>query len=168
MARQRQSRRSPSPAPQRRQAHTAARPPPQQQHQQQPQHSMAPTQQNPPAVQQQQSGRPGLFGQMASTAAGVAVGSTIGHTMAGGISSMFGGDRSEPVDQQGQSAPQDYQQNQSYPQQQNYQASTPGASACETDARQFTKCLEQNNNDVSACQWYLENLKACQQMASNY
>lgn len=44
----------------------------------------------------QQSRGPGLFGQMASTAAGVAVGSSIGH----GLSSMFfggGGSSQEPA-----------------------------------------------------------------------
>ena len=46
----------------------------------------------PPATQQAQapvaSQGPGLFGQMASTAAGVAVGSTVGHMLGAGISGM--------------------------------------------------------------------------------
>ncbi|RMZ77847.1 hypothetical protein DV737_g4151, partial [Chaetothyriales sp. CBS 132003] len=44
-------------------------------------------QQAPPPVAAQQSQGPGLFGQMASTAAGVAVGSSIGHAVGG----LFGG-----------------------------------------------------------------------------
>ena len=62
-----------------------SRPQPHQQTQQQ--HSMAPAQQAPSGMAHpsNQPRQPGLFGQMASTAAGVAVGSTIGHTIGHGI-----------------------------------------------------------------------------------
>lgn len=99
---------------------------------------------------------------MATTAAGVAVGSAVGHTMAAGVSSMFGGG--------GSSEPQQQEQQEQYPSQQ-YQpmaASTQNGASCEGDAKAFTQCLEATNNDMSACKWYLDALKQCQSMASQY
>jgi hypothetical protein len=100
---------------------------------------------------------------VATTAAGVAVGSAVGHTMAAGVSSLFSGSGSSEEQHQPQQQ-QQYQQ----PPQQVYQQQQPGAVSCEADAQAFTKCLQANNNDVTACQWYLDSLKACQQMAANY
>lgn len=100
---------------------------------------------------------------MASTAAGVAVGSAVGHTMANGVSSMFGGGSS--------SEPQQQQQEEAYPQsyqQQPMAAQTQNGASCEADAKAFTQCLEATNNDMSACKWYFDALKQCQQMASQY
>ncbi|KAI7867650.1 hypothetical protein BDF14DRAFT_1742872 [Spinellus fusiger] len=141
MARQRQAR----------QAHTST---------QQSHHPLAQQQQQ--QQQQQQPRQPGLFGQMASTAAGVAVGSTLGHTMANGMSSLWGSssEPSGPSEHSSSSSSSDAYQG--------HTSLSQGNTACESDARQFTQCLEQTNNDVKACQWYLENLKACQQMASHY
>ncbi|KAF9928570.1 hypothetical protein FBU30_002308 [Linnemannia zychae] len=116
-----------------------------------------------PAPQQ-----PGLFAQMATTAAGVAVGSAVGHTIGAGITSMFSGSGSD-------SAPEPQQQQQQAPQYQQpptmyHNAAVPASAApsCEADAKAFTKCLEANGNDMSVCQWYLEQLKACQSMAAQY
>jgi hypothetical protein len=92
-----------------------------------------------------------MLAQMAATAGSVAVGSTIGH----GLSSMlFGGGgghaaAAAPVEQ----AP---------PMQQQQQA----AMSCDFQAKQFTKCLE--TGDVVSCQWYLDQLKACQAAANPY
>lgn len=81
---------------------------------------------------QQQTRGPGLFGQMASTAAGVAVGSTVGH----GLSNMlFGGSSSAPAEQVEQ-PPQAYNQG-AYPGQQQ----AMGAN-CEQQSKDFIKCLE--------------------------
>ncbi|CAD6888435.1 unnamed protein product [Tilletia controversa] len=102
---------------------------------------------------------PGLFANMASTAAGVAVGSTVGH----GLSSMFfgGGSREAPVEQaQAQYPAQDQQAQQGA-----YQQSTVGS--CEAQAKDFTRCLEAGN-DFNSCSYYLEALKACQQAARPY
>lgn len=150
-----------APAPQQpaRPAAPAPAPAPQQQHAMT--SAPAPT---TPAVAQPQPQQPGLFAQMASTAAGVAVGSAVGHTVANGISSLFGGSSDKPVEPAPAPAAQPTQY-QAYQPQQQFQ---PGAGACEADAKAFTKCLENNNNDVSACQWYLDALKSCQQMASQY
>ncbi|KAF9787877.1 hypothetical protein BJ322DRAFT_1105917 [Thelephora terrestris] len=89
---------------------------------------------------------------MAATAGSVAVGSTIGH----GISSMLfggGGGHSQPVEQ----GPPVQQQQQTFQQ---------SGMSCETQAKDFTKCLEAA--DVQTCSWFLEQLKACQAAASRY
>ncbi|KAJ2083277.1 hypothetical protein H4R24_000924 [Coemansia sp. RSA 988] len=145
MPRSRSSGRSMRPsAPPSRSAHTAAAPPPAAHHAP----SAAPSNAGAPQM--------GMFGQMATTAAGVAVGSAVGHTMANAVSGIFGGGSSE--------APaQEQQQQQQVPMQQ--QASSfndPMARSCEMDANAFTRCLESTNNDMSACQYYLDALKACQ------
>ena len=102
-----------------------------------------------PSQPQAQSRQPGLFGQMASTAAGVAVGSTVGHVIGGGISNMlFGGSSREAAP--AAAPPQQYEQQQ----QQNF---------CEPDQRAFMKCLETNSQDITACQYYLDAFKQCQQ-----
>ncbi|MDI1486971.1 MAG: hypothetical protein OHK93_006233 [Ramalina farinacea] len=121
---------------------------------------------HPPAGAQQAPGqqgqRPGLFGQMASTAAGVAVGSSIGHAIGG----MFGGGGStqaaeqqpaadSPLSSQGQET--NYQNNNSW-----------GARSCDNSAKTFTKCLDENQGNMQICGWYLEQLKACQSAASQY
>lgn len=79
---------------------------------------------------------------------------------------MFGGSGSSaaPESQQQESAPQ----SQHY-QPMHYNAAVPGtAASCEADAKAFTKCLEVNNNDMNVCQWYLEQLKACQTMSAQF
>ncbi|KAH6607293.1 hypothetical protein Trco_003606 [Trichoderma cornu-damae] len=149
MPRQRSVGRAPSrptasaPAPQQhRPATTMAAPPPPHQHQQH-----APTAMMPP---QQASQGPGLFGQMASTAAGVAIGSSIGHAIGG----LFSGGSSEPAPApaQAQAAPQQSQQ----------------YNNCAGAAQNFTKCLDDNGGNMQICNWYLEQLKACQAAASQY
>ncbi|MCJ1248616.1 hypothetical protein MMC30_005834 [Trapelia coarctata] len=107
---------------------------------------------HPPAVQQPQaSGGSGLFGQMASTAAGVAVGSSIGHAIGG----FFGGGSSQPAEAVTDSAVQSQAQEGSA-----YQSTSDGRN-CETDAKAFTKCLDENKGSdyqMSICGWYLEQL----------
>ncbi|KAF9517457.1 hypothetical protein BS47DRAFT_1314092 [Hydnum rufescens UP504] len=135
---------APAPAPQQsRGAHTVAAPA-------QP-HSNVPAQRAPGApVPASSSGGPGMLAQMAATAGSVAVGSTIGH----GLSSMLFGGSSHapaPVEQAAAPvAPQSFQQ---------------GVS-CDVQARDFTKCLEAA--DPASCNWYLEQLKACQAAARPY
>ncbi|KAK7447463.1 hypothetical protein VKT23_014173 [Stygiomarasmius scandens] len=96
---------------------------------------------------------PGMLAQMAATAGSVAIGSTIGH----GISSMLfggGGHSSAPVEQQQAPAQQAPAQQWS------------GGLSCETQAKDFTQCLEKA--DLPSCTWYLEQLKACQAAASKF
>ncbi|EPQ26406.1 uncharacterized protein PFL1_06054 [Pseudozyma flocculosa PF-1] len=104
-----------------------------------------------------QSAGPGLFGQMASTAAGVAVGSTVGH----GLSNMLFGGRSEPAAEATQAPQPAFDQSQAYSQQQNAGVN------CEVQSRDFIKCLE-STNDMNSCSYYLEQLKACQAAARPY
>ncbi|KAJ1548111.1 hypothetical protein HK096_004797 [Nowakowskiella sp. JEL0078] len=87
------------------------------------------------APQMQQQRQPGLFAQMATTAAGVAVGSAVGHTLGAGLSGMFGGGSSAPEAPQTVNAPQPIQQ-----QQQNF---------CEPDQKALLKCLESNKSDIN-------------------
>ncbi|KAL9593058.1 MAG: hypothetical protein Q9219_007687 [cf. Caloplaca sp. 3 TL-2023] len=113
----------------------------------------------PPAhASQQQS--PGLFGQMASTAAGVAVGSSIGHAIGG----LFGGGSSssaaEPQQAAGSVAGNTSETT--------YQNDSWAPRSCEADAKSFTKCLDENGGNMQICGWYLDQLKACQSAASNY
>jgi coiled-coil-helix-coiled-coil-helix domain-containing protein 2 len=39
---------------------------------------------------------------------------------------------------------------------------------CVPQVQGFKLCLEQNNNDLTVCGWYMEQLKACQAAASKY
>ncbi|KAK2841680.1 hypothetical protein FQN49_006014 [Arthroderma sp. PD_2] len=121
----------------------------------------------PPQTQQapaaQSSGGSGLFGQMAATAGGVAIGSSIGHA----VGSLFTGGSSSAAPAETQQAvaqPMDngmYQSN----------ASTSGwaeNSPCETDIRSFRKCMDDNQGNLSICGWYMDQLKACQEAAKPY
>ncbi|KAK8074909.1 hypothetical protein PG997_009572 [Apiospora hydei] len=107
--------------------------------------------QAPPAGAPQASQGPGLFGQMASTAAGVAVGSSIGHAIGG----MFGGGSSAPAEASPQAAANNQQQQQ-------------WGNNCGVATQNFTKCMDDNNGNMQICNWYLEQLKACQAAAAPY
>lgn len=146
----RQRRSAPAPRTQTRSAHTAAAP-------------VAAAPHHPPASvahpQTTTQQGPGLFGQMASTAAGVAVGSTIGHTLGAGITSMFGGSSSSaPVEQPQQQVAASQQQTSFQEQGRN----------CDVDARSFTRCLEENSGNMQICDYYLQQLRACQEAARPY
>ncbi|KAI1499985.1 hypothetical protein F5X99DRAFT_410461 [Biscogniauxia marginata] len=104
------------------------------------------TQHAPPQASQ----GPGLFGQMASTAAGVAVGSSIGHAIGG----LFSGGSSEPAE--------------ASPQQQQQQQQSQWGNNCAGATQNFTKCMDDNQGNMQICNWYLEQLKACQSAASQY
>ncbi|KAI5449051.1 hypothetical protein NCC49_005355 [Naganishia albida] len=119
------------------------------------QHAAPPPMAHAPAGVQQPR-QPGMMASIASTAAGVAGGSVIGH----GISNMlFGSSRpaeaappaEAPVNQQAQWANQAAAQ----------------APQCSIEAKDFTKCLDATN-DFQSCSYYLEALKACQAAAQRY
>ncbi|KAJ7065030.1 hypothetical protein C8F01DRAFT_786436 [Mycena amicta] len=132
------SRSAPKAAPaQARGAHTAAAPA----------GHASPSAPAPPAAAASGAQQPGILGQIASTAAGVAIGSTVGH----GISSMLfgGGQAAAPPAEaaQGQQASQ-------------------SVMSCEQPAKDFTLCLEKA--DMQSCSYYLEQLNACQAAAKPY
>lgn len=114
---------------------------------------------------------------MASTAAGVAVGSTVGHMLGAGISGMVGFflsacpyifpsglDLHEVVltngaIQFGGSSPAEAPAAAAEPvQAQSASNSSWGAPSCEADARSFTKCLDENQGNMQICSWYLDQL----------
>ncbi|TKA61734.1 hypothetical protein B0A55_11586 [Friedmanniomyces simplex] len=110
----------------------------------------------------QQSAGPGLFGTMASTAAGAVVGTSIGHALGG----FFGGgpssqeatpaaDASQPL---AQSTDGSYAVNSAYQPPQ----------GCANDVKNFRSCMDENRGDLTICGWYLDQLKACQATASQY
>ncbi|KAH9206613.1 hypothetical protein DL95DRAFT_396792 [Leptodontidium sp. 2 PMI_412] len=110
----------------------------------------------PPAQQQQSSGGGSMLGNIASTAAGVAIGSSVGHAITG----FFGGS-SAPAAEQPQQNAVATQGNQAA-------ESSWGQRSCDVDAKQFTKCMDENQGNMQICGWYLEQLKACQQAAKQY
>ncbi|XP_014245210.1 coiled-coil-helix-coiled-coil-helix domain-containing protein 10, mitochondrial isoform X2 [Cimex lectularius] len=109
--------------------------------------------QPPPMVAQQQPKQPGLFGQMAATAGGVAVGSTIGHVVGAGLTGMLGGGGSS--DHAAAAAPAPVQQ-----------ASNTGAQEptgpCAWEIKQFLQCAQQQS-DLSLCQGFNEAIRQCRE-----
>jgi len=100
----------------------------------------------PPPAQPKQ---PGMFAQMASTAAGVAVGSTVGHVASAAIlGGMSGGGSSDQV----QNAPAQQQQ----PMQETRNSQNP----CEYEMKQFLDCA-QNQTDFTLCAGFNDALKQC-------
>ncbi|KAJ5288548.1 hypothetical protein N7478_001578 [Penicillium angulare] len=140
------------PAPQQQASHSTAA---------QPQQHQAPPPMQAPA---QQSAGPGLFGQMASTAAGVAVGSSIGHAVGGWFS---GGGSSAPAETQQAAPAQSQAMDNSL-----WQSSATNQSwetpACESNVRDFRNCMDENQGNMGICGWYLDQLKACQAAAKQY
>ncbi|EFW98688.1 chch domain containing protein [Grosmannia clavigera kw1407] len=152
MARQRSSRpvsRAPAPQQSRPATTYAARPAPP---------PSAPVAAPAPQMAAPVSQGPGLFGQMASTAAGVAIGSSVGHA----IGNMFGGGSSEAAPQQQAAPPPQQYATSSTAQQENWGPN------CSTATRSFTQCMDEQSGNMQICGWYLEQLKACQAAASHY
>ena len=73
---------------------------------------------------------------------------------------MFGGSSSSAP---AEAAPQQ-QQVAAYQQQQTQEQSKH----CDADARSFTRCLEDNNGNMQICDYYLQQLKACQEASRQY
>jgi len=75
-----------------------------------------------------------------------------------GVSGMFGGGSST-------AAPENATQQAPAQAQNSSEWATP---SCEGDAKAFTKCMDDNQGNMQICSWYLEQLKACQNMAKQY
>ncbi|KAI9221008.1 hypothetical protein BC828DRAFT_382140, partial [Blastocladiella britannica] len=115
--------------------------------------ALHPTHAPPMAAAPQQ---PSMFAQMATTAAGVAVGSAVGHTLGAGLTSMFGGGSSAPAP--APAAPVEQAQPMYYSQQSSAQNA---GGLCEADLKAYMKCME-TNSEPSTCNYYFDMLKACQ------
>ena len=85
-----------------------------------------------------------VFMQALIASSGVAVGSSIGHAIGG----MFGGGSSS-TEQQPQDNNLATQGNES---------STWGTQSCDSQAKTFTKCLDENQGNMQICGWYLDQL----------
>lgn len=99
------------------------------------------------AVGAAQPRQPGLFGQMASTAVGVGIGSAVGHTVGAAITGGMGGGHEQAPAQQ------------EYTQQQPYNPSG-GSAPCQMEIKQFLDCA-QNQYDITLCQGFNEALRQC-------
>jgi hypothetical protein len=95
-----------------------------------------------------------------NTHSGVAVGSSIGHAIGGFFSG--GSSSSEPVAQQAAST--DFAQQH----QQSAYDTQSSSGACQAQVGDFRKCMDENQGSLNICGWYLDQLKACQQAASQY
>ncbi|KAJ8965116.1 hypothetical protein NQ314_004341 [Rhamnusium bicolor] len=109
----------------------------------------APVPQAAPATSQ----GPGLFGQMAATAGGVAVGSAIGNTVGHAMTGLFsGGSGSEAPAQQAAPAPQQQQA-------QGHGSAEPSG-PCAWEIKQFLDCAT-NQPDLTLCQGFNEAIQQC-------
>lgn len=104
-----------------------------------------------PMMAPQQQG-PGLMGQMAATAGGVAIGSAVGHTIGHAMTGLFSGGSSEAPAAAAPAPQQQYAPAQPA-------ASAPGG-ACAYELKQFLDCT-QNQPDISLCQGFNEALRQC-------
>ncbi|KAF3687056.1 Coiled-coil-helix-coiled-coil-helix domain-containing protein 10 [Channa argus] len=113
-----------------------------------PSHAPAPAHPPPASLVQApaQSQGPGLMAQMATTAAGVAVGSAVGHVVGNALSGAFGSSSSpEPA------KPALQEPSRPTPTQ-------PGP--CHFEVRQFLDCAT-NQTDLNLCEGFSEALKQC-------
>ncbi|GAB1598028.1 coiled-coil-helix-coiled-coil-helix domain-containing protein 2-like [Argonauta hians] len=109
----------------------------------------------PPSAVAAPPQQPGLFKQMAATAAGVAVGSAVGHTVGHAITGSFSGSNNEVSAPAQQAAPLQ-------PMESPLERSTQGSKLCEWEIKQFMDCA-QNQNDISLCSGFNEAIKLCKQ-----
>ncbi|KAK1083519.1 hypothetical protein LTR33_003219 [Friedmanniomyces endolithicus] len=100
-----------------------------------------------------QSAGPVLFGTMASTSIGHALGGFFG-----GSSSQEAAPAADPNQPLAQSNDGSYAVNSAY-------APSQG---CADDVKNFRGCMDENRGDLTICGWYLDQLKACQGAAARY
>jgi hypothetical protein len=93
-----------------------------------------------------------MFAQMATTAAGVAVGSAVGHTL--GAAMMGGGGREQPAEVE-----QQPQQVSTQPMYASHQQQGEGG-PCQLQMKQFLECA-QTQHDITLCQGFNEALREC-------
>uniref|UniRef100_A0A6G1S4V8 Coiled-coil-helix-coiled-coil-helix domain-containing protein 2, mitochondrial n=1 Tax=Aceria tosichella TaxID=561515 RepID=A0A6G1S4V8_9ACAR len=138
-----------SPSPVRR----AAPPPP-------PPKAVAPAPAQPTAVGQPAMAAPGggMMANIASTAAGVAIGHTVGHAITGALGMNGGHSQPEPVDAQpGAEQPMAYQQHQPL----------AGQEPCKFELEQFLACAQNQSNDLTLCDGFNQVLRECKMRYGN-
>lgn len=91
--------------------------------------------------------QPGLFKQMAATAAGVAVGSAVGHSIGNALSS--GSSQPETVSAQQQPS--------------EVSTTIPAANPCQHHIDELIRC-SYVSSDISQCQYVADALKECRRM----
>lgn len=91
---------------------------------------------------------------MLTLPSGVAIGSSVGHAIGG----FFGGGSSTA-----EAAPQQAVQTQD----QNARQHEFGNN-CQSAVLNFNKCMDEQGGDMQICNWYLDQLKACQAAARPY
>lgn len=97
-----------------------------------------------------------MGGLMSTVAQGMAfgTGSAIAHRAVGAVANSFSGSdapqEAAPAMQQHEPVQQQQQQN-----------------VCGNDQRAFLECLNTNSNDISSCQFFLDQFKQCQQQSQN-
>ncbi|XP_038053797.1 coiled-coil-helix-coiled-coil-helix domain-containing protein 2-like [Patiria miniata] len=99
---------------------------------------------------------PGLLGQMAATAGGVAIGSAVGHTIG---AAMTGGHGQQQPDVTYQEQPP-MQQQQPYQQPYQQQQDSLQGGGCRYELQQFLNCA-QSQHDITLCEGFNEALKQC-------
>ncbi|KAG7397148.1 hypothetical protein PHYBOEH_001197 [Phytophthora boehmeriae] len=130
------ARRAPAPAQPRRPAPAPAR-----------------TQSAPAPAPQTSSGGGMMSGLMGTVAQGMAfgTGSAIAHRAVGAVAGSMSGGSDAPQHQEAAPVQQDYQA-----------AQPPQQNQCGADQKAFLECLNSNSNDISSCQFYLDQFKQCQ------
>jgi len=96
--------------------------------------------------------QPGLLASVATTAAGVAIGHTLGTAMTGALG--MGGGHQPAAEQEQQPAAQ-----QQYAAQPQYASQQQGSAPCAFELDQFIRCTQQN--DLQVCYGFNEALKEC-------
>ena len=109
----------------------------------------APTQVQPVVVTQGK--QPGLLANVASTAAGVAIGHTVAHGLTNAIYGSSSSNQPQ-VEQSAQPQQQQFQQNQKMP--------------CQYELQQFLNCTQQQS-DLSLCEGFNQIFKECKLRFNN-
>jgi len=114
----------------------------------------APVAQAAPPAGMAQPRQPGMLAQIATTAAGVAVGSAAGHMITG---AMMGGGRDHDQPAEVQQQPQQISTQPMYASQQQQQGE---GGPCQMQMKQFLECA-QTQHDITLCQGFNEALREC-------
>jgi len=80
---------------------------------------------------------------------GFGVGSAIGHRVVGGVADAVSGSGGDSQEQTGE--------------QQNFNSNDQQQGPCFEPQQQLYGCLNTNNGDAQACQWFFDSLKTCQE-----